>query len=351
MYRHKGVDVHVARDPVQMCALLMNLIREFEPTWTLVSEDDSFMILAAALEVAPSRVIYLARTAINLPFGPDCTVPDPTKTEILRKAAGILTVSNYMKDYWPSYGPGPFPFFGNFESGYVTLVNPCNLKGLPVFMELARRMPGVDFAAVPTWGGESAARSLLEQLPNVTILQPQEDINKIFAQTRVLLVPSLCADALPQIVVQAMVRGIPVLGSDLGGIPEAKLGVDYVLPVNQLTFEPGDGRDYVEVVPEQDTGPWQEALERLLSDAAYYDLLAADSRRAAVDFVESLGFEPFEQYLGSLSVSTTEKDAAEPAGEVSEIQKRLSDISPERRALLALRLSKKGIVTKTVPRA
>jgi glycosyltransferase involved in cell wall biosynthesis len=354
VFEHNGVTAHIAPDSVQMCGQLMRLMRELEPDRTVVSEDSSYMILAAALETDPARTVYITRTAGNLPFGPDCLVEDPTKAEIMRKAAGILTVSKYMQNYlkewgglestsiyWPAYGSPPFPLYGDFTRGYVTLVNPCNIKGLPIFLGLVRKFPEVEFAAVPTWGTEDEGRSVLTGLPNVTILQPQEDINKIFAQTRVLLVPSLCADALPQIVVQGMVRGIPVLGSSLGGIPEAKLGVDYVLPVRQVCYERHGLANYSEVVPEQDVGPWEEALRDLLSSRERYERVASDSREAALRFVAKLGFEPFEQYLENLKPAAgTRAGAAEPA-QSDELQERLSQMSPERRALLALRLSKK----------
>lgn len=363
-YEHQGVGVHVAPDTIQLCLQLMQLIQEFKPTWTLVSEDSSFMFVAAALEADPSRVVYLARTAGNLPFGPDCIAPDPTKAEILRKVAGIITVSNYMRDYmkqwgglesksiyWPSYGAPPFPRYGSFDKGYVTLVNPCSVKGLPIFMELVRRMPGVEFAAVPTWGANEEGQDALTQAPNITILQPQEDINKIFEQTRVLLVPSLCADALPQIVVQAMVRGIPVMGSNLGGIPEAKLGVDYVLPVRQLNYVLKAPMIYEQVVPEQDIGPWQQALEALLTSREHYEQVSSRSREAAVNFISQLGMAPFEDYLENLAPAQPQQahggaaataQADEGDAKMTELQRRLSNVSPEKRALLALRLSKKS---------
>ena len=47
--------------------------------------------------------------------------------------------------------------------------------------------------------------------------------------TRILLVPSLWGEAFGLVVVEAMLRGIPVLASNVGGLVEAKLGVDYIL--------------------------------------------------------------------------------------------------------------------------
>src|SRR5690606_24258603 len=37
--------------------------------------------------------------------------------------------------------------------GSVMLINASRIKGLPIFLELAARMPDVAFAVVATWGG------------------------------------------------------------------------------------------------------------------------------------------------------------------------------------------------------
>jgi glycosyltransferase involved in cell wall biosynthesis len=299
-----------------------------------------------------------------LPFGPACFSADPAKTELLRRASGIITVSDYVKEYFrrwgdlesvaisfPVYGSEPFPRLGRLDRGYVTLVNPSAIKGLAIFVALARALPQVPFAAVPTWGTNRADRAALERLPNVRLLPPADDIDEIFAQTRVLLVPSLWGEAFGQIVVEAMLRGIPVLASDSGGLPEAKLGVDYVLPVRPIErYEErfDDRRLPVPVVPEQDGGPWLEALQELLTDRARYEELAQASREAALAFVSRIGIEPFEVFLENLAPARR----VDPAGIVSPAQKpdpeteklleQMGDLSPERRALLALRLREKA---------
>src|SRR5262249_36784386 len=141
---------------------LARQIREFEPTWILVSsEDPGQSLLLTSLKASPSRVVFLARTTLALPFGPDSAFPSQTNTELIRQSTAIVALSNYLKEYlrrWGGcesvvlpiqlHGSGPFPQFGRFDVGCVTMVNPCAVKGLSIFLGLAREMPEISFAAV-----------------------------------------------------------------------------------------------------------------------------------------------------------------------------------------------------------
>jgi glycosyltransferase involved in cell wall biosynthesis len=101
-------------------------------------------------------------------------------------------------------------------------------------------------------------------------------------------------------VVEAMVRGIPVIASNVGGLTEAKLGIDYVLPVNAIeSYEQSlDGNDMpVPIVPDQPVTIWRDTLRRLLDDPRLYDAISRASRDAAVAYIERMTIEPFERYL------------------------------------------------------
>ena len=95
-----------------------------------------------------------------------------------------------------------------------------------------------------------------------------------------------------------MLRGIPVLASDLGGLPEAKLGVDYLLPVT-----PAQRRGSSYVSPLQDTEPWSAALGELLCNADTYNRCSQKSREAALSFVARAKVSSFETMLTELAAS------------------------------------------------
>ncbi|HZN10192.1 MAG TPA: condensation domain-containing protein, partial [Blastocatellia bacterium] len=377
VFSQNGVEVHAVTEGTQLRRRVAEQIAEFDPTWVLVSsEDPGQVLLEAALGAAPGRVVYVAHTMLFFPFGPHSFLANPARAELLGQAAGIITVSQYLKDYirrwggcesavipFPVYGAGPFPRFGRFDEGAVTLINPCAYKGISVFLGLARRMPEVEFAAVPSWGTTGSDLEDLGRLPNVRVLKARDGIDEIFAQTRVLLMPSLWGEGFPLVPVEAMLRGIPVIASDSGGLPESKLGVDYVLPIRPIErYEQrfDDRMLPVAVVPEQDLGRWERTLRDLLASREVYERVAGESRRAALAYVSGLGVGPFEEYLSSLAPGTRARigaaDIAAPGREAATDDRRekAEQLTPERRALLALRLRQRNgggrQETRVIPR-
>lgn len=322
-FRHRGVDVYGYRDRRRLVKEAAERVVAAAPDRVLVSSEDlNDALLEAAFRACPDRVVYVGHTTVQFPFGPAALSERPAGVELLRRSAGILTVSRYLEDYFyrwaglearaisfPVYGRGPWGRSGGeasrFETGDVTIVNPCALKGLPIFLELARAFPGVRFAAVPSWGTNNADRAALEALPNVEILGFFDDVDDLFARTRILLAPSVWREAFGQIAVEAMLRGVVVLASDAGGLPEATLGVGENIPVRLIqSYEDGvdDRRLPIPIVPPQDLEPWREALARLVEDRELWRERSAASRRAAETFVGGLGSEPFERFLAELPI-------------------------------------------------
>ncbi len=315
-----GISLLAVADAGRRAALRLE-IESFQPDWVLVSSEDlSHSLLEEAHRSAPGRVVYLAHTPQFFPFGPAAWNPDGKAARLVAASAGVVAIARFTADYIhqhagcraavihpPIYGHPPFRNLGASGGGAVAMINPCDVKGAPIFAALARRFSGVPFAALPGWGTSAATRRQLEALPNFTWLAPCRDIEQMLERTRILLVPSLWIEGFGLIVVEAMLRGIPVLAADEGGLREAKRGTRFLLPVRPIeSFSGGydDRHMPLAVVPPQDIDPWAAALSDLLAMPSLYETESADSRRAALDFLDSLDASEFERYLLALSPGT-----------------------------------------------
>lgn len=351
-----GVSVAVATN-TNLRALFTHTIEVFQPDVIIASTDDPAQLLLDVALRSGARVVYLARATLAVPFGPDCAFPSGAKTARIRACDAVVGVSQYAADYIRKYAdipaihvpislmePEDWPDLGRFDNQFVTMVNPCAVKGIAIFVALADAFPATRFAAVPTWGTNVEDRAELERRPNVTLLKPVDDINLLLARTRVLLVPSLWAEARSRIVLEAMLRGVPVMGADVGGIPEAMMGLPYLLPVNPIR-KYGSRLDEqmvpVAEVPAQNIEPWSEALARLLGDRTHWEETAHASRNAALAYAADLHAGHFEGVLRQL-MSGAKKAAIVEAPKAAEL-------SADKKKLLAVMLRKKATAASWFP--
>ena len=314
VYTYNSVTVEslVSGSDVAVRKHIRHMMDRFDPDWILVSDDKHRVLLECAVNASRSKTIQILQTIVHLPFGPLSNRRSSRQARLMGQARRITVISNfigqYLKQYGnldsviaylPVYGTGPFSNLGNFSHGYLTMINPCIEKGLDIFLELASRFPRFQFAAVPTWGADDNVISSLTSCPNVRMIPPADSVDSIFEQTRILLVPSVWYETFGYIVVEAMLRGIPVLASNIGGLPEAKLGIDYLLPVIPAVRQRGRF-----VCPTQDVGPWVHALSELLSDDEVYTRCSMESRAAARDFLSKTRADGFANMLSSMEVET-----------------------------------------------
>jgi glycosyltransferase involved in cell wall biosynthesis len=149
---------------------------------------------------------------------------------------------------------------------YVTFVNPIPHKGLGVALEVARRMPETRFLFVKgrwsVYEGRQLERLVApaHELPNVDVWEYQEDMRRVYAATRTLLVPSQFIETFGRVILEAQTNGIPVVGARVGGIP----------------YTMGEGGIVVE--PKHDAGAYVAALQRLERDPALHHELSERAR-------------------------------------------------------------------------
>src|SRR5574340_212664 len=276
--------IFASAEPAERARLLRDQVREFRPDWVLVSSEDlSHALLREASAAAPGRVVYLAHTPQFYPFGPESWNPDPRAAALVERAPAVVAISASMAEYIrlhlgrtaevvhpPVYGAPPYHAL---RGEMVVMINPCALKGIAIFLALAERFPHLPFGALPGWGTTVADREAMARLPNITILPNVKHIEELLVRTRVLLMPSLWLEGFGLIVTEAMLRGIPVISSDSGGLRGAKTGTRFVIPVPAPRYEPVYDERHLPrlIAPPLDIEPWAAALDALTTDARIYE--------------------------------------------------------------------------------
>ncbi|HXM43194.1 MAG TPA: glycosyltransferase family 4 protein [Bryobacteraceae bacterium] len=336
----RGVEVYEVAEHARQRAALRRQIREFQPDWVLVSSEDlGHGLLREAHGSAPGRVVYLAHTPQFFPFGPASWNPDAGAAELVARAAAVVAIGGHTAAYIrrhtgreavvihpPIYGGGPFPNLASFDAGLITMVNPCAVKGISIFMALAERFPEYGFGVLPGWGTTAADRAQMAAHANIATLPNCRHIAEFLSRTRILLMPSLWHEGFGLTVMEAMLHGIPVISSDAGGLVEAKMGTPFVAPAPAIERYAPVFDEYS--LPQPVTGPvdlrpWEEALRALLTDRALYERVSIASREAALSFALSLDAGRMPEFLQSLKPGEAVRERSSQA-----------NLSPERRNLL-----------------
>lgn len=98
----------------------------------------------------------------------------------------------------------------------ITLINLFERKGVQFFYDIARLMPDYEFLGVEGAYGKQERCNL----PNVTYMANTPDARKIYAQTRILLMPSMY-ESYGRTGIEAMCSGIPVIAAPTPGLKES----------------------------------------------------------------------------------------------------------------------------------
>ena len=181
----------------------------------------------------------------------------------------------------------------------VTLINIHPKKGYEVARDVARACPDIPFLFVEAWTlwdeQFKQIKSEIDALPNVIFMRRVSEMSKVYSRTRILLAPSQWEEAWGRVASEAHCSGIPVIGSDRGGLPQAIGPGGTVLPHDAPT----------EI--------WAAEVRRLWSDETAYAELSA----AARDYAQRPEMEFGRQYRAFLS--TLEDAAASGGSDVNKV--------------------------------
>jgi glycosyltransferase involved in cell wall biosynthesis len=159
---------------------------------------------------------------------------------------------------------------------YVTMVNPrSKLKGPDIFLDIVRELPEQQFLVAGDFATESQ-RKAAEELDNLTYLGWVDDMREVYRQTELLVVPSLAEEGGPRVIVEAFANGIPVVGTDRGGVPE------FIGEAGAIVDDP------------HDTGEWIEKIEVTRKE---YDRKQTLARERAPMFDSASPIDQYEQLL------------------------------------------------------
>ena len=107
---------------------------------------------------------------------------------------------------------------------HVLFVNPVAIKGVEFLFALAAACPELPFLVVESWNLNPAwrrfCRARARALGNIRWLAATDDMRPVYAEARLLLMPSVWEEAFGRTAVEAQLNGLPVLASNRGALPE-----------------------------------------------------------------------------------------------------------------------------------
>jgi glycosyltransferase involved in cell wall biosynthesis len=161
---------------------------------------------------------------------------------------------------------------GPRDPRFLTFINPALDKGaypiVRIAQELGRRRPDVPLLVVESRGTRQtlgACGLMTADHTDIRTMPITTNPRLFWSLTKVLLMPSLCWENQPLAAVEAVINGIPVIGSDRGGIPDTLGEAGVVLPL------PARLTPVSRILPTaEEVEPWVEAIIRLWDEPSWY---------------------------------------------------------------------------------
>lgn len=257
-----GYTVYRAWAPVEHIAAMA---RDFQPDVAIVQHQHTVPFATALQNAGFPIAVYLR----NLEFEELSGDLRDLGSHVQYIANSRFTAAAYRKEFGieaeflpPLVDPGRYRTSGQGKT--VTMINPGREKGIDVTLEMAARCPDIPFVLIEGWGMPDDLRKRIEAINarsgNITLQPKTSDMRAVYANARIVLAPSQWEEAWGRVASEAQVSGVPVIGSDRGGLPEAIGPGGIVVPAD--------------APPEQ----WVAALRSLWDDEAAYNAASSAAR-------------------------------------------------------------------------
>lgn len=160
----------------------------------------------------------------------------------------------------------------------VLFINPSFSKGALIVVQLAlileEKRPDIQFEVVESRGQIKQAIELLtalqgnqrSELSNILITPNQKKMKMVYQRARCVLAPSLWWESSGRITVEAMLNGLPVIGTNRGGIPEMVGDAGLLINLAEAFYQ----EPYTRTPAAKSLIPVTDFIERLYDDEALY---------------------------------------------------------------------------------
>lgn len=160
----------------------------------------------------------------------------------------------------------------------LLFINPVPAKGAVLVIQtalwLAKHRPEVKLEVVDS---RKSWQSLLQQvnaalgapdmpLSNLLVTANTLDMRPVYGRARLLIVPSVWWESGPRVIVEALLNGIPVIGSDSGGIPEVLGDGGEIFPIPQTYRQ----APYTRLFPQDMVEVFAARICRYWDDEVFY---------------------------------------------------------------------------------
>ena len=172
---------------------------------------------------------------------------------------------------------------------YITLVNCNDNKGGSLIPKLAKALPEYQFLVIK--GGY--ADQIVDNNPpkNLTYWDTQEDMTKVYSQTKILLMPSKL-ETWGRVAVEAMASGTPVITSRAQGLLECVGKAEKSCDRNDISC-------------------WIETIKTLMTDEKSYADASTKARERVKELESENEFERLNGFLNDIRVRHNQKETQE----------------------------------------